>query len=291
MESWEISLVVSESCLAHIESLLEDYCHSVNFSESDGSVCSGKTRHSVDIRIYTESREQADHLINDLKVLLRPSFSDDFRLALNHLGTSWRTNWHHYFEGFRVSERLMVRPAWDINSERSSESVIYLNSELAFGIGSHETTQLCLEEIDHYRQKLRGIRALDIGFGTGILSFALSFYGAKTVDGIEVDEESLSTAEENARLNSIVNCNFTLSCLDSLDSTYDLIVANMLSSQLRPLFPQIARKVTVGTVLIFSGFLTEEQQMVEEEILNWFPSPKSITWRNKNGWGLVTIGN
>lgn len=135
-----------------------------------------------------------------------------------------------------------------------------------FGDLSHPTTQLMLQLMPtHINQPV-----LDIGCGSGILSIAAKLRGAPKVIGIDIDQEALRHANENARLNG-VDCVFKKTLKDRYESP--LIVMNMISSEQKNAWENLPP--ISSYTLIVSGFLSEESfpfqiygAVIKQHILN-----------------------
>lgn len=145
---------------------------------------------------------------------------------------------------------LQVGPLW-IGNERSApcpfgQYNLRLITKDAFGSGLHETTLLCLQRI----LELSPIdRLLDVGSGSGILALTALMLGAKRAAATEIDPLSIAAAEENARVNGLVD-RFSIG-RELPDETFPLVVANIIAPVLLELAPAIAR--TVESTLLLSG--------------------------------------
>ena len=174
----------------------------------------------------------------------------------------WKDKWKEYFKPFRVSDRIVVRPSWEEYRPTAGETVIEIDPGMAFGTGTHETTSLCIEMIDRYLKP--GMKVLDAGCGSGILSVAASMLGADEVLGVDIDEDAVRTARENFVRNHVE---------DTARAEYgdltagigyraDLIAANLMAELIVMLAPDIGRHLEDHGVFISSGILTEKKEMV-----------------------------
>ncbi|HZD56921.1 MAG TPA: 50S ribosomal protein L11 methyltransferase, partial [Anaerolineales bacterium] len=119
--------------------------------------------------------------------------------------TSWIEAWREHYRPLAVGQRLQIVPAWlePPNSQRLS---VRIEPGMAFGTGTHPTTQMCLEAIEEFfRSKVhqQSLTAIDIGCGSGILSIAALKLGAEHVLGVDIDPEALESARQNAELNGV----------------------------------------------------------------------------------------
>jgi len=190
------------------------------------------------------------------------SLSSRFAARVDYVvGDAWRDAWREHFRPARVGARLVVRPSWEVVEPWPGEVVITVDPEHAFGSGTHETTRLCLRELD---RRLRGGEGvLDVGCGSGILSVAAALLGAERVRALDVDPDAVEVTRANARHNRVAG-RITVSTtpVAGLRGRHDLVVANIQSSVLVPLAEPISRRVAPGGWLVLSGILRGEQDAV-----------------------------
>ena len=123
---------------------------------------------------------------------------------------NWMEAWKQYYKPILIGERLLILPAW-MDSPEPSRIAIKIDPGMAFGTGTHPTTQLCLELMEKSFEE-RGKRkdsfffplsCIDVGCGSGILSIAALKLGATKVLGVDIDEESVKNSRENADTNGV----------------------------------------------------------------------------------------
>ena len=120
----------------------------------------------------------------------------------------WVNNWKQYFHPFTVDD-ILIKPTWEeVPKEHADKLMIEIDPGTAFGTGSHETTQLCIRQLQKYLKA--GDRVLDIGTGSGILAIAALKLGASFAFGTDVDENAVRAAGENARGNGFSEDVFVL---------------------------------------------------------------------------------
>lgn len=123
----------------------------------------------------------------------------------------------------------------------------------SFGHGSHPTTMLCLRALEaHVRP---GHAVLDVGCGSGVLALAARVLGAETVTAIDIDPAAVAATRANAAANE-VEIEIVHGELAALDRHYDIVVANMLLTEVEPLAADIVR--LAGELLIVSGALVDQ---------------------------------
>ncbi|MCL2068390.1 MAG: 50S ribosomal protein L11 methyltransferase, partial [Oscillospiraceae bacterium] len=140
------------------------------------------------------------------------------------------------------------------------ELVMRLDPGMAFGTGTHETTRLCLTALDEFDPA--GKAVLDIGCGSGILAVAAMLLGAKSAEGIDIDETAVKSAVENAARNGMA-VDFHLGDLArGVSGSYGIIFANIVADALIALSPDIPGRLEDGGVFIASGIIDEREREV-----------------------------
>lgn len=178
----------------------------------------------------------------------------------------WKDKWKEYFKPAKVTETLVVKPTWETYEKTGSEKVIELDPGMAFGTGTHETTTMCMELMEHYLKE--GQSVLDIGCGSGILSIAAAFLGSSRVLGIEIDPDAVRTARENVSANDVSELVEIREgdLTKDVDEKADLIAANLIAPLVIQLAEPAAEHLNEGGVFISSGILTERKEEVEKAI-------------------------
>lgn len=188
----------------------------------------------------------------------QPLPSPQFKLLPD---VNWVEHWKQYFHPIHVGEKLMVVPAW-LEPDFQGRTPIIIDPGMAFGTGTHPTTQLCLEMVEaHLRPQV-----IDLGCGSGILAIAALKLGAEKALGIDIDPEAITNAQENARVNGIdARLELVVGSLSQvLQSRFslrraDLVLANILAPILAQLLDEgLALLLNPGGVLVLSGVLLEQ---------------------------------
>ena len=170
------------------------------------------------------------------------------------------------FKPISISPQLWIVPTWHKPSDPRVINIV-LDPGLAFGTGSHPTTRLCLRWLEN--NLLGGESVLDYGCGSGILAIAAIKLGAARVTGVDVDLQAVIASRDNAASNKIENVRFYLPD-DAPQSSYDLVVANILTNPLRLLAPLLAKATRSGGQIVLSGILEEQAQDVMNIYQQWF---------------------
>ena len=183
------------------------------------------------------------------------------------------------FQPLCIGQRLWVVPSWHQPPAGETGAVLRLDPGLAFGTGTHATTQLCLRWLAG-QPDLRPLRVLDYGCGSGILALAATLLGAAEVAAVDIDPVAVQAARANADANGL---RLALCChVDDLPpQRFDLVLANILASPLRVLAPLLASRCAPGGRLVLSGIL---QRQADELIEAYAPYATLRVWQELEGW-------
>ena len=171
-----------------------------------------------------------------------------------------------------IGERLIVIPDWE-EADPRGRVALRLNPGLAFGTGSHATTRLCLTELEKYVR--RGMKMLDLGCGSGILSIAALLLGAESAMACDVDEKAVDIAYENAALNGVDRSRYTVLAGDvlgdsgfqkELGSGYDVVAANIVADVIIALAPNVHHLIKKEGVFICSGIIDTRAEEVRSAL-------------------------
>ena len=177
----------------------------------------------------------------------------------------WANAWKQYYFPVRVTRFLTVVPSWvDYEKEQDDELLIELDPGLAFGTGTHPTTQLSLTALE---QTIRGNESvLDVGTGSGVLSIASKLLGASKVTAFDIDEMATRVAKENIALNPTIGEIevFENNLLVGVDQKSDLIVANILAEILLQMPEDAYRNLNDDGRLILSGIIESKANEVKQ---------------------------
>lgn len=177
-------------------------------------------------------------------------------------GDEWLFKWKENFKPIAITENITVVPKWIDYTERENETVVYLDSNMAFGTGEHETTSMCVSLLAKYVRP--DMTVIDVGSGSGILGITASKLGANKVIMTDIDECAVSASNHNVKLNGVKNAEVYLkNLLDDENTVGDVIVANIMAEVLVAFSSGIIRNLKENGIIILSGILVSKMDMVK----------------------------
>ncbi|MBO4895764.1 MAG: 50S ribosomal protein L11 methyltransferase [Prevotella sp.] len=177
----------------------------------------------------------------------------------------WNEQWEQEgFEPIVIADQLVIHDGRHL-PEVDSKVQIEIDAKLAFGTGTHETTRMICTQL----LKLAKGRVLDCGTGTGILSICALKLGATEAVGYDIDEWSVDNARHNAVINR-VDDRFTsllgdAKILENIDEKFDIVLANINRNILLADMPMFVSKMHEGSLLILSGFYSDDCEILIEK--------------------------
>tara|TARA_B100001248_G_C27394880_1_gene464847 strand:- start:935 stop:1813 length:879 start_codon:yes stop_codon:yes gene_type:complete len=215
----------------------------------------------IDLEVYFESLPAKDLLEN-----LKSHFPEVECEMLEAQNQDWLQEWKKGFQAFLLAGDTWVVPSW-LTKPEGVKDCIYIDPGLAFGTGTHATTQLCAALLFDYIGAQRFGSILDVGCGTGILSIYAGRLGLKKIDATEIDEDARACAKENVEKNHSASVNILDKQVSELDETYDLLVANIIDGVLLQLREDFMRNTKSGSYFLLSGILQERKEIFETKFI------------------------
>ena len=185
----------------------------------------------------------------------------------------WANNWKQYYKPFELGERIVVCPEWEQVSGTENKVVLTMNPGHLFGTGTHNSTRMCMEQLERH---IKGTeRVLDLGCGSGILSVLTLLLGAQRATCVDIDASAPEVVAENMQLNDIEDYRFRVLVGDVLDEStmseplgepYDLVVANIVADVIIALAGAAYEHTREGGTFITSGIIEEREQPVQQAL-------------------------
>ena len=206
----------------------------------------------------------------------------------------WANNWKQYFKPLCVGDKLLIKPSWEEAPADDNRIILEIDPASSFGTGQHNTTQLCLELLE---KNINGNeKVLDLGCGSGILSIAAILLGADYCTAVDIDENSVKIAKENAEKNNIPKEKYTAYCgnvitdnelVKTIGNGYKIVVANIVADVLIGMSDFFSDFLTDDGILIMSGIIVERKDEVIEAVEN--QGFRVISVAEKDGWAAVSM--
>ena len=280
----EVSLTVNGELAEAVADVLARFAFSgvmmeqgVKYTDDEDA---GTPTGPITVRAYLEMNDQIEDTRQKLEEslyylgMIQPLPAASYQEIADQ---NWMEAWKQHYKPILIGERLVIVPAW-MDSPDPNRIAIRIDPGMAFGTGTHPTTQLCLELMEKYFEDRlssmvnRPWSIIDVGCGSGILSIAALKLGAKSALGVDIDTGSIENARENANTNSIGDELFLGigSVQEILDNKFSfrkapLVVANILAPVIIRLFDAgLSELMEADGAILLSGILQEQAQNVIE---------------------------
>jgi len=181
---------------------------------------------------------------------------------------NWNEIWENSREVIRVSDRIVIKPSFKSYEPKHNDIVITIDPKMSFGTGEHQTTNLVIKLLEKYIKQ--GMKILDVGSGTGILSISALKLGASYAVAVDNDEVCFENCLENSKINDveerikIINGTVT----DVIENDFDFVVANIQQNVLIEIAEEISKRVKSNGMVILSGLLDNN----ETEVIKYYQS-------------------
>jgi ribosomal protein L11 methyltransferase len=282
----EVSLTVDGELAESVADVLARFApngvmteQGVKFNDEEDE---GTATGPITVRAYLEVNDQLEETRQKLEEslfylgMIQPVPTPAYKQIADQ---NWMEAWKQHYKPILIGQRLLILPAW-LESPEPKRIPIKIDPGMAFGTGTHPTTQLCLELMEkHFDNRYSKVennssnidyRVIDVGCGSGILSIAAIKLGAKSVLGVDIDIESVKNSRENADVNGVGE-ELLLgqgSVTEVLSGSFQfksapLVVANILGPILIRLFGAgLADLVEPNGEIILSGILDHQAESV-----------------------------
>ena len=193
---------------------------------------------------------------------------------------SWKEGWKAFFEPQLIDETLCIYPPW--KDKPIAPYGIEIEPGMAFGTGTHETTQMMLSMMLKHLSTSSSVEILDVGAGSGILSIAAEKFGHRVL-GIELDPVAVENARVNVKRNECKSVQLRAGTLQASDTPRPWVLVNILAKIIMSIHTEIQR--VSGDHLLLSGFLLSQRA----DLLAHFPMFKVVDEIELGPWGCVYL--
>ena len=189
----------------------------------------------------------------------------------------WINNWKEFFKSFTI-DNILIKPTWEeLKVEDEDKILIEIDPGISFGTGKHETTQLCIKQLQKYISGGKNApKVLDVGCGSGILSIVALKLGAREVVGTDLDADCITSSSDNMAVNHLseeLGTFYKGNLIDDVSlqekvgtEEYEIVVANILADVIIPMAPVIPARLKKGGYFITSGIIDFRENDVKEAI-------------------------
>ena len=204
-----------------------------------------------------------------------------------HKQEDWENSWKQYFKPIKITDKVVVKPQWEEYTGENNEIIINIDPGMAFGTGGHETTSMCIKEIE--KNLVIGGSLLDVGTGSGILSIAAVLLGFESAVGVDLDLVAVKVAKDNIELNNVPDKVNIIhgDLVSSVSGKYDVVIANIIADAILVLLEQnIKYFLKEEGVFICSGIIPEKEDLIIEKLEeNYF---EIINIERRGEWVCIT---
>lgn len=209
-------------------------------------------------------------LIQDALILNLPPPITRWRLIDEE---DWASSWKQHWQPTEVGECFIIYPAWLTPPTDTDKIILRLDPGMAFGTGTHPTTQLCLESLEmRLSTDANRMVIADIGCGSGILSIGAVLLGSQKVYAVDTDPLAIKAARSNRHLNRIDPANLMINkgsveeLLELIPEGADGIVCNILAEVIIEIIPKITILAKQKSWAILSGILLEQAKPIADTL-------------------------
>ena len=220
--------------------------------------------HSEKLKEVAEALEEMRSYVNIGSGKITSSETEDI---------DWMNNWKEFFHSFTIDD-ILIKPTWEeLKEEDKDKFLIEIDPGISFGTGKHETTQLCIRQLQKYVEG-KHPKVLDVGCGSGILSIVALKLGAREVVGTDLDADCMTSTRDNMQVNHLDLSLGTFYVGNLIDDEelqekvgteeYEIVVANILAPVIIAMAPVIPARLKQGGYFITSGIIDFKENEVKE---------------------------
>jgi ribosomal protein L11 methyltransferase len=214
------------------------------------------------ISVFTSDNSSAgeEYFNAALMKLKNKKLIDSFRIEKEIIeDKNWNEEWEKSREVIRISHKLIIKPSFRQYTPTAGEIVLTIDPKMSFGTGEHATTKLMLRLLEEFVKP--GMKVLDVGSGTGILSIAAIKLGALSATAVDIDPVCYENCIENCRVNSAEDSVTVITgeIAEIKEKDFDLAAANIQTNVLISISNEIKERLKNKGIVILSGILAQEK--------------------------------
>lgn len=255
------------------------------------------------ITVYVSDNPYGEEILLHIKDAINRLKSMDLGIDMGRLeietisnlnDEEWLNKWKDFYKPFNVGRRILVKPVWEEVENPEGRVIFNINPGHVFGTGLHQTTQLCMLELEKYINENSVVA--DLGCGSGILSITALLLGAKSAFAVDIDANAVKTAYENAELSGVDKSKYYVTSGNVIDdkrlqdeigyNKYDIVVANIIADVICAISPVVPRQLKKGGVFIASGIIKERVDDVYAALDKC--GLKAVSTNTKDEWVCIT---
>ena len=249
------------------ENLHDDFGTIVELSPTDypevGVIVKGYINElNFDNQTFNRFKDELEQLGKNINI------GEFFKIETTTIQDSdWENSWKDYFDILNIGEKFVIVPTWREYENEEDKYVINIDPGMAFGTGGHETTSLCIKNLEKYVKPHDNV--IDVGCGSGILSIAASYLTDGNLKAVDLDKLAVDVSRENFALNNLENRIEVeeASLLTKETKKYDVIVANILAHIIELMLEDAYKLLEDGGYFITSGIIKDKKDELLEKML------------------------
>ncbi len=227
-----------------------------------------KPRDEVKIHLYVSPQHNAADVVQRLQSMMLAAGVHVQLASASLRQEDWENAWKQYYHAMDIGSRLAIVPSWEQYDNSQNRAVLLIDPGMAFGTGTHKTTEFCLRILEKYIKG--GESVLDVGCGSGILAIAALLLGAEQALGIDIDPYAVKNAAENAQRNRVQQ-RLELkqgNLAEMVSGKYDVVCANIVADAIIKLAADAAQRLAEGGIFVASGVIDERRDEVYAALIN-----------------------
>lgn len=230
----------------------------------------------IDLKVYFSEMPNPQFLEN-LKIQF-----PQIRIELSsEQSRDWLAEWKKGFVPFELATGIWLVPSW-CPPPPAAKKIIRIDPGMAFGTGTHETTQLAAGFINDFAENCQGQSLLDVGTGTAILAILAELKGFSSIVGNDIDSEARRVARENVEINSSQKVQIVDEDIAKIKNEFNWVVANIIDGVLVKIQATLKSHVKKNGFLLLTGILAEREKIFIDEFL--FSGFRCVERRQKGEW-------